>query len=112
MSATVIVAVAQNPAEAQIWVDALRDEGIEAGTYQRGPAAAFGGGRLVFSDYPVLVAADNIGSARNVIAELGGASMLSAVGAAGDGTFSWKWLLMPVAIVGALVAFLIATNST
>lgn len=112
MSAPVMVAVAQNPAEAQIWVDALRDAGIEAGTYQRGPAAAFGGGRLVFSDYPVLVAHENIGDARNVIAELGGAGALSALAVDDGSTYSWQWLLLPVVIVGALIAFLIVTNAT
>lgn len=104
MSSPVIVAVAGNPAEAQIWVDALRHDGIEAGTYERGSGAAFGGGRIVTSDYPVLVAPDSIGDARNVIAELGGAGQLSPIEDDSQGSIA-SWLLLPGALLLGMVLF-------
>lgn len=106
MSAPVIVAVARDPAEAQIWCDALRQDGIEAGTYERGPGAAFGGLATVVSDYPVLVAPERFGDARNVIAELGGAQFLSPLDDGETGELKRSWMLLPGLLILAMVVFL------
>jgi hypothetical protein len=74
----VTVAEASDPVEAAIWVDALRDAGIEAQSYERGVGAALGGAMTIgASVYPIVVAAEQLGAARNVVAELGGAGALS-----------------------------------
>jgi hypothetical protein len=74
----VVVAVARDPVEAAIWVDALRSEGIEAGSFERGVGAALGGAETAgFARYPVLVDATSIAPARNVITGLAGASVLA-----------------------------------
>ncbi len=114
MSAPVVVAVARDPAEAQIWCDALRQDGIEAGTYERGPGAAFGGLATVVSDYPVLVSPTRIGDARNVIAELGGAPFLSPIdtGEDGDpGQIKRSWMFLPGLLILAMVVFLFVLNA-
>ena len=77
---TAVVAVARDPLEATIWVDALRDAGIEARSFERGSSAAFGGASLGgMASFPVVVAATALGDARNVIAGLGGAHALAPV---------------------------------
>ncbi|MGI8927661.1 MAG: hypothetical protein ACR2HN_13615 [Tepidiformaceae bacterium] len=74
----VVVAQAGDAVEAAIWVDALRDAGIEAGSFERGVGAALGGAATPgWAVYPVLVAMDSLEAARSVIAELGGAAALS-----------------------------------
>lgn len=102
---TVVVAVAINPADAQIWVDALRDAGIGAGTFERGSGAAFGGMQMVTSRFHVIVAPEDLEEARNVIAELGGARYLAPFD---DGVSGGKtnWLTLP-AIFGAIAVVLV-----
>ncbi len=74
----VIVAEASDAAEARIWVDALRDEGIEAACVERGPGGALGGASIFGAAWAVLVPRARIAEARGVIAELGGAHALVA----------------------------------
>ena len=73
-----IVAEASDIAEAHIWIDALRDEDIQAAFVERGPGGALGGASLLGSSYAVLVPRARIGEARSVIAELGGGRALVA----------------------------------
>ena len=80
----VIVAEAGDVAEARIWVDALRDDGIEAAFLERGPGGAVGGASLFGVSYAVLVPRARIAAARNVIAELGGGRALVAYRTAGE----------------------------
>ena len=74
--ARVIVAEAPDAVTAAIWVDALRDAGINAATFSRGHGAAFGGADA-FATHVVLVDGDQFAAARTVIAELDGASKLA-----------------------------------
>jgi hypothetical protein len=77
---TVVVAEAADAIEAGIWLDALREAGIEARWFERGAGAALGGATLAgVVSYPVVVPAEAIGSARSVIANLGGARNLAPV---------------------------------
>ncbi len=73
-----IVAEASDIAEAHIWIDALRDEDIQAAFVERGPGGALGGASLFGSSYAVLVPRARIGEARSVIADLGGGRALVA----------------------------------
>lgn len=75
--ATIVVAQASDEIEAAIWVDALRDAGVKAATFERGVGAALGGTTTPWSSYPVVVAEEDLLTARNVIAELGGAGSLA-----------------------------------
>lgn len=80
MPGTVVVANASDAIEAAIWKDALADAGIPAATFERGPGAALGGasgGRI--SAYPVVVSRDDLARARNVIADVAGASAIAPV---------------------------------
>lgn len=72
-----VVALAHDAVEAAIWVDALRDAGIEAVTFEQGVGAALGGSSTSWSKYPVLVSESRLGDARNIIADLGGAAALA-----------------------------------
>ena len=75
--APVIVAKADSPVQAELWLAALRDAGIQGATYERGVGGAFGGAvGGPWSSYPVLVAREAVGQARSVIAEMDGASVL------------------------------------
>jgi len=74
----VVVAEASDPIEAAIWVDALRDDGLGAESFERGVGAAFGGAAAhAFSRFPVLVRSEDYAAARNVIADLAGAARLA-----------------------------------
>jgi hypothetical protein len=74
----VVVAEAEDAVEAAIWVDALRQAGIEATAFERGVGAALGGASPPgWVAYPVVVSSDRIGPARDVIAELAGGSVLA-----------------------------------
>lgn len=75
----VAVATASSPAEAQVWVDMLLDEGILATSLEIGTHGAFGGGSLMPPHARVLVDRSDLARARNVIAESGGAAALSPV---------------------------------
>lgn len=78
MSAAAIVAEAEDPVQAAIWVDALRAAGIKCTSYERGVGAALGGAVTPgLAVYPVLVAREFLGAARSVVAELGGAAALA-----------------------------------
>ena len=77
MADVVIVAQAAELVQAQLWVSALRDAGIEAATFERGVGAALGGATAVGATYPVLVQRRDLVAARNVIAEMGGAPALA-----------------------------------
>ncbi|MCC7365720.1 MAG: hypothetical protein IT303_15255 [Dehalococcoidia bacterium] len=74
---TTVVAIARDAVEAAIWTDALRDAGIEAAAFERGPGAALGGAAPPWSSYPVVVPAGRLAAARNVIAELAGGAVLA-----------------------------------
>jgi len=76
----VVVAEAADPVQAAIWVDALKAAGIEAASFERGVGAALGGAVTPgWAVYPVLVAAADIGGARNVVAELAGGTALAPI---------------------------------
>jgi len=77
-TARIVVAEAPDAVTAAIWVDALRDVGINAATFSRGHGAALGGAEA-FATHVVLVDGDKIAAARTVIAELGGASKLAPI---------------------------------
>ena len=74
----IVVAEAPDAVTAAIWVDALRDAGINAATFSRGHGAAFGGAEA-FAMHVVLVDGASFAAARTVIAELGGASKLAPI---------------------------------
>ncbi len=78
--ARVVVAEASDPVEAAIWVDALKAAGIDAASFERGVGAALGGAATPgWAVYPVLVAAADIGAARNVVAEFAGGTALAPI---------------------------------
>ena len=79
-----VVATAGDAIEAEIWVAALRDAGIEAATFERGPGAALGGATVPWASYTVIVPASRLAAARNVLAELAGASVLAPYRAPSD----------------------------
>lgn len=73
-----VVAEAADPVQAHIWVDALRQAGIEANTFEQGAGAALGGAALHYlAAYPVVVRSDSLAAARSVIAEMSGAGVLA-----------------------------------
>lgn len=77
---TTPVAEARDLIEAQIWVDALRDHGIKASSFERGVGGALGGAVTSgMSVYPIIVATSDLTAARNVIADLDGAIHLTPV---------------------------------
>ncbi|MEX2081756.1 MAG: hypothetical protein WEC33_09080 [Dehalococcoidia bacterium] len=64
--------------QAQIWIDALRDAGLEAGTFERGPGPALGGAVTPgFAAYVVIVRRTEVARARSVIAEISGGEVLA-----------------------------------
>jgi hypothetical protein len=79
--ATVPVARARDVAEATIWVDTLRQAGIQAASYESRPSAgALGGATMAVGwEAMILVHKRDIVSARNLIAEMGGARALTPV---------------------------------
>jgi hypothetical protein len=101
----VLVASAGNPAEAQVWVDMLRDEGILATSIDRSVRAALGGMGLVTPRIYVMVNRADLLEARNIIAEAGGASALAPVPAEGEGRDRMVTALFMVG--GALALFLL-----
>ncbi len=103
-----IVARANDPLEAQIWVDALRDAGLEAGMIERGPGAALGGAFLGVASYPILVRHDQLEPARNIIAELGGAESLAPYSDPAEASERRRAALMTVVGVMVLVVVSLA----
>lgn len=106
----VAVATASDAITASIWVDALHRAGIEAGVFERSASAALGGAAMPgFSVFPVLVDREALGTARSVIADLAGASVLEPLpDQEAEQASRRRALLFAAAIVGAvLVAGLI-----
>lgn len=103
--APVVVAVAENGLEANLWLDALHRAGIRASTFERGHGGALGATGWQDSVFPVLVAPGDLGHARSVIADLGGARALAPVrqGDEGRGGPGGIVVTIVVAIVLALV---------
>ncbi len=77
---TAVVARTRDGIEAQIWVDMLRDEGIEATTFEQGPRGALGGATLIGATHQIVVNRENLADARSIIADAGGAHALAPVG--------------------------------
>lgn len=103
--AAIIVAEAEDPVQAAIWVDALRDAGIEANSFERGVGAALGGAVTPgFARYPVVVGESDIAGARNVIAELAGGGVLAPLPDPAAKNAARQRVL---ALVGAVVAAVI-----
>ncbi len=102
---TVVVAEAGDPVQAQIWLDALRDAGIQATSFERGVGAALGGAMTSgWARYPVLVAEGEMAAARNVVAELGGAGLLAPVG---DPAAARRRQSRALLVVGGIVAVVV-----
>jgi hypothetical protein len=78
-SPTAVVAEANDAMAAQIWVDALRDEGIRAASFEQSVGGALGGATTNFARYPIVVAETDLLAARNVIARIAGASALAPI---------------------------------
>ena len=91
-------------AEARLWLDALRDEEIEAAVLERGPGGAFGGASLFGVSYAVLVPRAHIARARSIITDLGGAAALVAYRTAEEERESSRRVFLTVAGSVALVA--------
>jgi hypothetical protein len=105
-SSSIVVARTSDPIEAQIWVDMLRDEGIQAATYEQSIRGALGGASTLGfrSTHHILVRHEDIVGARNLIAEVGGAHQLAPVPGDDDaGSKAARALLM--ALVGAAIFF-------
>ncbi len=103
----VVVAEANDPIEAAIWVDALRDDGLGAESFERGVGAAFGGAAThTFSRFPVLVRSEDYAAARSIIAELGGAARLAPFRSASDERERANSALKLVGAIAALIAVL------
>jgi hypothetical protein len=100
-----VVAEASDPLEAAIWVDALRAAGVEAVSFERGVGSALGGAVAPgWSRFPVLVPAADLGTARNVIAELaGGAALAPYRDAAASRKFQRRLLLVMAGVAVAIV---------
>jgi len=106
-----VVAEASDAIEAAIWVDALRAAGVEAASFERGVGSALGGAVAPgWARFPVLVPAADLGTARNVIAELAGGAVLAPYrDAAASRVFQRRLLLVMGAVaVAVLVAGLFA----
>jgi hypothetical protein len=112
---TVVVAEAPDAVSASIWLDALRDAGIEAGMFERGVGAALGGAATPgLSRFAIVVRKEAMLEARNVIAEVGGASRLApyrdgseAPGAQRRAIF-FVVVLIAAGIAGVIVGRLVA----
>ncbi len=101
----VVVARTSDGIQAQLWVDMLRDEGLDASTYTQGVQAALGGASGV-GIHLVLVHREHVGDARNIIAEAGGASALAPIPGESEGYARLVRVLLGAAGV-ALVFMLI-----
>ena len=108
---TMVVAEAPDPIQADIWISALRDAGIQAAAFERGVGSALGGAVTAgIARYPIIVAETDLGAARNVIAELGGASAISPFRDRKDLHESQRRALLTVGaiVVGILVLGVLA----
>jgi len=111
---TVIVAEAGDRVEADIWVDALRQAGIEAGTYERGVGGALGGAVTTgFARFPILVSATDLARARNVIADFSGTGALAPIRHEGAARESQRRALFVVGcIMGGIVLLAVLAKVT
>ena len=81
--------------------------GIEARTFERGVGAALGGAVTSgFAVYPIIVADDEVGRARNVIAAISGGSAIAPVRDAATVRASQRRALLTVGAVVAGVVIL------
>lgn len=105
MTSPTLVAEAPDELSARIWVDALRDAGIAATTFERGTGAALGGAASFGARWPIVVDPSQVAAARSVIAEIAGAAPLAPLrdGAAAH-LARQRALLVVLGIVGAGVA--------
>lgn len=107
---TVMVARAPNMVAAQIWVDALRDEGIEAGVFEQSPAAALGGAITTgLAQFPIIVREDDFAAARAVIGPLAGMHALQPLPDDEVEDARRRWALFAVvgiAVAAMLLAFM------
>jgi hypothetical protein len=102
---TLVVAEARDELEAGIWVDALRQAGVRAGTFERSVGGALGGAVTGAAVYPVMVDGDDFGRARNVIAELGAAERLAPFRERGlERERARRGLLLAAVVVGVIAA--------
>lgn len=107
MPATIVVAEAQDPVQAEIWLHALRSEGIEASSFERGVGAALGGAMMTgFAVYPIVVAQGDLSAARNVIARVAGASAIAPVRDTAETRAAQHRALIAVGVIA--VAILVA----
>jgi hypothetical protein len=107
VSSTTVVAEAQDPIEAEMWLHALRSEGIEASTFERGVGAALGGAMMTgFAVYPIVVAQADLSAARNVIARVAGASAIAPVRDTAEARAAQHRALFAVGVIA--VAILVA----
>jgi hypothetical protein len=96
----VTVAEAEGPVQAAIWVDALRQAGIAANTYERGVGAALGGAVAPgWAVYPIVVSSEDLGPARNVIAEIAGAGALAPYRDRADARAGQRRVLLTVGVI-------------
>ena len=106
----VVVATAPDFIAAQIWVDALKDEGIEARLFEQSPGAALGGAVTTgIARFPVLVGDDDFAHARAIIGRLAGMEVLQPLPDDEDDDRRRRWALFAVvgiAVGAMLVAFI------
>jgi hypothetical protein len=111
----VVVARAPDIVAAQIWVDALRDEGIEARLFEQSPGAALGGAITTgIAQFPLLVRETDFAAARAVIARLAGMEPLQPLPdeAAEDASRRWAlFAVIGIAVGAMLLAFIVQLAS-
>ncbi len=73
---TVVVARTRDPIEAQIWVDILRDDGMQAAVFEQGARGALGGASLYGSIQNIVVRRTQFERAREIIADADGTHAL------------------------------------
>jgi len=105
----VVVASAPDFIAAQIWFDALKDEGIEARLFEQSPGAALGGAITTgIARFPILVREDDFAHARAVIGRLAGMEFLQPLpdNEADDRRRRWAlFAVVGIAVGAMLVAF-------
>lgn len=104
---TVVVARAPDFVAAQIWVDALHDEGIDARLFEQSPGAALGGAITSgIARFPVIVSEDDFAAARAVIGRLAGMAVLQPLPDAKAEDADRRWALLTVVGVAAAALLL------
>ena len=106
----VVVATAPDFVAAQIWVDALKDEGIEARLFEQSPGAALGGAVTTgIARFPVLVPEDDFAQARAVVGRLAGMEVLQPLPDDEEDDRRRRWALgavIGIAVGAMLIAFI------